>query len=247
MGPGDTVRVSPRRPDPPGRDPRDRHRDTPVDRPCCRHHASSDCRPDPCRLGRARLASRRPHHHPRRPGPRHPAALHQRSVQLRRRSQRLPAVRFGRRRRRREQRPRQGRGQEPVRRHGRRGRRERERLRLDHRRRRHGRAGAPADLRHLLQRLPGELLAALDRLPHGPAHRHGVRIAARSSSTARPPRATSSAPTRCRSSSDEPRRPSSSTSRCKPFIDGGWYWFDIEAGDEPLHPARRALERGDRP
>ena len=34
-------------------------------------------------------------------------------------------------------------------------------------------------------------------------------------------------------------RPSRSTSPLKPFIDGGWYWFDLEAGDRADAPARR--------
>ena len=55
-----------------------------------------------------------------------------------------------------------------------------------------GRGGEPAaHVRHLLQRVPGQLLAPLDRLRLGPARPPRVsRRAGRSSSTARPPRAT---------------------------------------------------------
>ena len=34
--------------------------------------------------------------------------------------------------------------------------------------------------------------------------------------------------------SDGPRAPSPSTCSLKPFVDGGWYWYDVVAGDEDV-------------
>ena len=88
-------------------------------------------------------------------------------------------------------------------------------------------------LRDVLQRLPGQLLASLDRRAHRPADgaRHAAR--ARSSSTGRPRRGMSCAPRRTTSRATTCRCWSSS-SPSTPFIDGGWYWFDLEAGDAEL-------------
>ena len=90
--------------------------------------------------------------------------------------------------------------------------------------------GPPRVVLHLLQRLPGELLAALERA--GVDHACGCACAARpsSSSTAPPARASSQRVTQIHVDSDtaadrEIELP------LKPFIDGGWYWFDIVAGD----------------
>ena len=99
----------------------------------------------------------------------------------------------------------------------------------------HRQAREADDVRHVLQRVPGQLLAALDRLRAGSARDAGVRAPGRSSSTARPPRATSSA--RSPRSSRPPSRPRSSFDLpLKPFIDGGWYWFDLEAGERAARP-----------
>ena len=92
---------------------------------------------------------------------------------------------------RRRLRERRGRGRERRRDQQRRGQRRHVRLRPDHRRRRRGgRPAASGDARHLLQRLPGQLLAAVDRVLRRSGSTPGCAATARSSSTGRPPRAT---------------------------------------------------------
>ena len=110
----------------------------------------------------------------------------------------------------------------------------------------HARALRRAALvRHLLQRLPGQLLAPLDR-----------RCGTSAWSSRRPARATviglqsptpadrSSASTASTSTATPPRR---STCSLKPFGDGGWYWFDLVAGAGDAGPERTVRGRPPRP
>ena len=96
-----------------------------------------------------------------------------------------------------------------------------------------GPAGRAALLRHLLQRVPGQLLAALDA--SSPTSRLTVRPHA---APARPSPSTSRWPTAARSASTRPttetrrRRAFTFDLPLKPFVDGGWYWYDVVAGDE---------------
>ena len=114
------------------------------------------------------------------------------------------------------------------------GRQRHHRVRPRQRGRQHaGRPWPPDHVRHLLQRVPGQLLAAVEPTTGPSGSRPGSAARGRSSSTARPRRATCCAPT---------RSPSTATTTTtvtldltlNPFIDGGWYWFDLEAGDGEL-------------
>ena len=97
-----------------------------------------------------------------------------------------------------------------------------------------GEVGGAALVRHLLQRVPGQLLAALDdrrrRHPHrrgAGCRRDGHRLQVDGQGPLpagrRGDRRATTRPTRF--SFDLP---------LKPFIDGGWYWYDVVAGDDDV-------------
>ena len=101
--------------------------------------------------------------------------------------------------------------------------------RLGHPRRR-GRTAR--DVRHLLQRLPGQLLAALDRL-------RVVRLVVRSRGTGTVIvyRSTSKGHVlraELRTVESDEAQTFVLDLPLKPFIDGGWYWFDVEAADAEI-------------
>ena len=89
--------------------------------------------------------------------------------------------------------------------------------------------GPPGLVRHLLQRVPGQLLAPLDHGGLGDAAHPAGRRVRRSSCTAPRPRGFSHPVETISVETDEPET-IERTLPLAPFIDGGWYWFDIVAG-----------------
>ena len=106
--------------------------------------------------------------------------------------------------------------------------------------------GREAVVRHLLQRVPRQLLAPVDHRVRRRAHRPRDRAAAPSSpSTGRWPTAARSGSTP--RPSRAARASSPSTLPLTPFVDGGWYWYDVIAGRRGRgRRVRRVDRRGPR-
>ena len=111
-----------------------------------------------------------------------------------------------------------------------------------------GRVGRPSGVaRRVLQRVPGELLAPLERARRG---RRSARPHLRRGHDHRVPldRARAQPPGRVDlRRQPTPRRTVEFTLPLKQFIDGGWYWFDIAAGSRGRRAARGRLGGRDRP
>ena len=88
-------------------------------------------------------------------------------------------------------------------------------------------------VRHLLQRVPGQLLAALDRRQRRHADGQRRPVAARpSSSTVDGQRPV--AARRLGETGSEAEGTFTFDLPLKPFVDGGWYWYDVVAGDDDV-------------
>ena len=92
-------------------------------------------------------------------------------------------------------------------------------------------SGPQVSFAHVLQRLPGQLLAALDAC----ATVSGCACSSTVPATVIVYRSSAERHTSSRVTSigtDERRRPLEFELPLKPFGDGGWYWFDLVAGGD---------------